>query len=124
MFYHPASPSPPQQSVLALGGPAFSNLLNGNAALSEEMALRLERTFGADSEELLRRHRSQERPLRDENEREVAKRGHVPSFLSIKARDIKQWADQVEARQLLPVLLRKLVHENGARPHTRGFPRL
>ena len=39
--------------LLGIGRPALSNFLNGNAALSQEMALRLERTFGADREALL-----------------------------------------------------------------------
>ena len=33
---------------LGVGRPALSNLLNGRAALSQNMALRLEETFGAD----------------------------------------------------------------------------
>lgn len=107
---------------LGVGRPALSNLLNGNAALSEEMALRLERTFGADRDALLKLHRSQERPLRGKDEREVAVRGYMPSFLSIKARDIEQWADQVEARQFLSVLLRKLVHETGRDLTRVDFP--
>ncbi len=107
---------------LGVGRPALSNLLNGNAALSEEMALRLERTFGANRDVLLKLHRSQEQPLRRVNEREGAARGHVPSFLSIKARDIEQWADQEQARQLLPVLLRKLIHETGRDPIRVDFP--
>jgi addiction module HigA family antidote len=32
--------------LLGVGRPALSNLLNGNAALSSEMALRIEKTFG------------------------------------------------------------------------------
>ena len=36
--------------LLGLGRPALSNFLNGKAALSPEMALRLEKTFGANSE--------------------------------------------------------------------------
>ena len=33
--------------LLGVGRPALSNLLNGKASLSPEMALRLEKTFGA-----------------------------------------------------------------------------
>ena len=39
--------------LLSVGRPALSNLLNGKAALSPEMALRLEKTFGASQKELL-----------------------------------------------------------------------
>lgn len=38
---------------LGLGRPALSNLHNGNAALSPEMAVRLEKSFGADRQKLL-----------------------------------------------------------------------
>ena len=38
---------------LGVGRPALSNVLNGNASLSLEMALRLERAFGAKKDELL-----------------------------------------------------------------------
>src|SRR6267378_2283544 len=40
--------------LLGVGRPALSNLLNGKAALSPEMALRLAKTFGASQKELLR----------------------------------------------------------------------
>ena len=33
--------------LLGVGRPALSNLLNGHASLSAEMALRLEKAFGA-----------------------------------------------------------------------------
>ena len=39
--------------LLGVGRPALSNLLNGQAALSRQMALRLERAFGVDHEDLL-----------------------------------------------------------------------
>ena len=38
---------------LGVGRPALSNLLNGNAALSPDMAVRLEKSFGADRQKLL-----------------------------------------------------------------------
>src|SRR2546426_12081247 len=39
--------------LLGVGRPALSNLLNGKAALSPEMALRIEKTFGVSQKELL-----------------------------------------------------------------------
>src|SRR5438309_970732 len=39
--------------LLGVGRPALSNLLNGNADLSAEMAARLEKVFGASQKELL-----------------------------------------------------------------------
>ena len=46
----------------------------------------------------------------------------VPSFLTIKARQIESWADQIDARTHLPVLLRKLVHSTGRDLHQVDFP--
>ena len=46
----------------------------------------------------------------------------VPSFLTIKARHIENWADQIDARTHLPVLLRKLVHSTGRDLHQVDFP--
>jgi len=40
--------------LLDIGRPALSNLLNENAALSPEMALRVEMAFGVNMETLLR----------------------------------------------------------------------
>ena len=40
--------------VLGVGRPALSQLLNGKAALSPEMALRVEKAFGVKMETLLR----------------------------------------------------------------------
>ena len=40
-------------SRLGVGRPALSNLLNGNAALSPDMAVRLEKSFGANRQKLL-----------------------------------------------------------------------
>jgi len=91
---------------------ALSNLLNGKAALSPEMALRLEQAFGAKRQELLDLQAQYERSV--VKEKSVAARTYVPNFLSIKARQIQDWADSnTEARRLLPVLLRKLVNSTG-----------
>ena len=46
----------------------------------------------------------------------------VPSFLTIKARQIEKWADQIDARTRLPVLLRKLVHSTGRDFYQVNFP--
>ncbi len=40
--------------VLGVGRPALSNLLNENASLSPEMALRIEKAFGVKMDTLLR----------------------------------------------------------------------
>ena len=38
---------------LGVGRPALSNLLNGNASLSQDMAIRLEKAFGVERQKLL-----------------------------------------------------------------------
>ena len=99
---------------LGVGRPALSNLLNGKSALSSEMAVRLEKTFGADSQRLLKMQAAYNRQERHAGEKEVAVRAFVPDFLTIKARQIEVWADsQIDARTLFPVLLRKLVNSTG-----------
>ena len=98
---------------LGVGRPALSNLLNGKASLSPKMALRLERAFGADGNGLLELQASHDKALRRDEEKGVAVRGYVPSFLTITAHDIERWADTNGAREGLPVLLRKLVHATG-----------
>jgi len=39
---------------LGVGRPALSNMLNGNAALSWEMALKVEQTFGHNADDLMK----------------------------------------------------------------------
>ena len=38
---------------LKMSRPCFSNVVNGNASLSVELALKIERTFGLDARKLL-----------------------------------------------------------------------
>ena len=108
---------------LGVGRPALSNLLNGNAALSPDMAVRLEKSFGADRQKLLDMQAAAGRAKQREAERAVAVRRYVPNFLSIKARQIETWTeDHLDARQLLPVLLRRLVHSTGHDLRQVDFP--
>lgn len=107
--------------TLGVGRPALSNLLNGKAALSPEMALRLEQAFGANRQELLALQAEYDRAVG--KDKSVAARTYVPSFLSIKASQIQDWADSnTEARQLLSVLLRKLVNATGRDLRQVDFP--
>ena len=108
---------------LGIGRPALSNFLNGKAALSTEMAVRLEKAFGADRKRLLEMQAAFDRKEQESGERNVAVRAFVPSFLIIKASQIEQWASsQIEARSRLPVLLRKLVHTTGNDLRQVDFP--
>ena len=108
---------------LGVGRPALSNLLNGKSALSPEMAVRLEKAFGADRKRLLDMQAAYDRQERHAGEKEVAVRAFVPNFLTIKARQIEVWADsQIDARTHLPVFLRKLVHSTGKDLRRVDFP--
>lgn len=120
---------PPGMSVteaakrLGVGRPALSNLLNGKSSLSPRMAVRLEKTFGADRKRLLEMQASYDRKKSSADDRDVAVRAFVPNFLTIKATQIENWADgQIEARSRLPVLLRKLVHSTGSELRLVDFP--
>ena len=107
---------------LGVGRPALSSLLNGRAALSQNMALRLEATFGADRERLLELQAAGDRDRRSVEDRAVAVGTYAPSFLTIEARRIEEWAARIEARDRLPVLLRRLVHATGRELRRVDFP--
>ena len=94
---------------LGVGRPALSNLLNGKSSLSPRMAARLQKAFRADSAELLRRQRDFDRDKRGAPDAPIVVHPYVPPFLTIKSRQIEKWAESIEARHLLPVLLRMLV---------------
>ncbi len=109
--------------LLGVGRPALSNLLNGNAALSPEMALRLEKTFGVSRKELLERQAQFEQFQSRTRDLDIAVRAYVPSFLKITARDIANWANaNLQARSLLAVFLRKLVQSTGQKLLRVDFP--
>lgn len=108
---------------LGVGRPALSNFLNGRAALSPEMAVRLEKAFGADRQQLLDMQAACDQHEQRAVEKHVAVRAFVPSFLTIKANQVERWADsQIDARTHLPVLLRKLVHSTGSDLRHVDFP--
>ena len=108
---------------LGVGRPALSNLLNGRAALSQDMALRLEGTFGADRTKLLGLQAESDQQRRHVEQRAVPVGTYAPSFLTIKARQIAEWAaENIQARELLPVLLRRLIHSTGRELRQVDFP--
>ena len=93
---------------------ALSNLLNGRASLSQQMAVRLKTAFGADLDELFRIQAEAESGRRRAEERTIAVRTYVPPLLTIKASQIDGWADQAEeARSRLPALVRRLIRSTG-----------
>ena len=102
---------------------ALSNFLNGRSGLSARMAERLAKAFGADRKRLMVMQASYDRHKRKGREKQVAVRAFVPSFLSIKARQVEDWASgDINARALLAVLLRKLVHSTSEDLRRVDFP--
>ena len=108
--------------LLQVSRPALSNLLNGKASLSTEMATKLESVFGADRGELLKRQAAFDVSEFQEDVSSIPMGSYVPPFLSIKAHQIHRWSDKIEARQLLPVLIRKLIHSTGRDLRKADFP--
>lgn len=108
---------------LGVGRPALSNLLNGKSSLSPNMAVRLEKSFSVDRQELLDIQAAFDRYDRQGKEKRIAARTYVPSFLTIKAGQIEDWAEKnIDARHLLAVLLRKLIHSTGDELRQVDFP--
>lgn len=107
---------------LGIGRPALSNFINGKSALSSEMAVRLEKAFGFDRKHLVDLQSAYDLQQRHARGKVVAVRAFVPSFLTIKARQIEDWSDQIDARTHLPVLVRKLVQSTGNGLIRADFP--
>ena len=97
--------------TIGIGRPALSNFLNGNAALSPGMAARLHKAFAADPDDLMNRQALYLSSRQSSVRATFANtRTYVPSFLMVKANEVEAWADEIDSRSLLPVLLRNLVH--------------
>src|SRR5271168_2991526 len=74
--------------LMNIGRPALSNLLNGKAALTHEMAVRFEKTFNAKAQDLLALQTSYDNYERQDQAKEIAVRTYVQTFLGIEARQI------------------------------------
>ena len=108
---------------LGVSRPALSKLLNGRTTLSPQMVLRLEKTFGADVRGLLSLQAALEPERRRDQHRNVPVRTYVPGFLTITADQITDWAaTKLAARELLPVLLRRLVYSTAQELRHVDFP--
>ena len=109
---------PPKMTVseaakrLGIGRPALSTFLNGRSALTAEMAVRLQKAFGADADHLLKLQSTLDR---NNVETDVAVSPYSPALLAITARQIEEWAtSRIQSRTRLPILIRKLVHSTVA----------
>lgn len=108
--------------MMGIGRPALSNLLNGNAALSPDMALRLEKAFGVQRDVLLQMQTAYDEQETRYREKEIAVRAYAPTFLDITATQIEAWAEKTASRSELPALLRKLVVSTGTNLAKVDFP--
>ena len=100
--------------LMGVGRPALSNLLNGKAALSVDMAARLEKTFNYPRKDLLKMQADYEAIRADKISTPSDIKVYVPPFLGIKAAQIEQWSENnISARMRFPVLLRTLIHSTG-----------
>lgn len=109
--------------LIGVGRPALSNLLNGNAALSADMAARLEKAFNYPRHDLLEMQARYEAAQAKKKNAPADTRAYVPPFLGIKANQIEQWAgSSIGARTRFAVLLRTLVHSTGRALTNVDFP--
>ncbi len=108
--------------LIGVSRPTLSNLLNGNAGLSPEMALRLEKAFGVNRGLLLEKQRAYDEQQSRHLGKEVAVRTYAAGFMDITATQIAAWAEKTDTRAQLPALLRKLVTTTGANLSKVDFP--
>ena len=108
--------------MLSVGRPALSNLLNGRAALSPDMAMRFEKAFQVDASALLDMQARYDEFMARAGEDDIAVRAYAPAYLQITALQIAAWAESLDARAQLPALLRTLVHSTGTNLTAVDFP--
>ena len=109
--------------LIGVGRPALSNLLNGKAALTADMAARIEKAFGTTRECLLGMQAQYESFRAGRTPAPLSARAYVPPFLSIKANAIENWvSNNIVARSRLAVFLRTLVHSTGVELSSVDFP--
>lgn len=108
--------------LLGIARPTLSKILNGRMELSAGIAARLANVFAVDAKQLL------ETQLRtSDSQAQTAAvsaevRCYVPRFLEVRAGDLVRWADTLDARARLSVLLRRLIHSTGTSLKTVNFP--
>lgn len=107
---------------LEVGRPALSNMLNGKAALSADMASRIEHAFGASAHRLMDMQAAYEASIAQQKNSTTAPKPYVPPFLQIKANDIEEWAGKHAARSRLSVFLRTLANSTGRKLTKIQFP--
>jgi addiction module HigA family antidote len=109
--------------LMGVGRPALSNLLNGNAALSSDMAARLEKAFKKYTRKELIDMQAEYDAAQAKGKPLSETRAYVPPFLGIRANQIEGWVTHnIAARARLSILLRTLVHSTGRGLTKVDFP--
>jgi addiction module HigA family antidote len=109
--------------LLGVGRPALSNFINGNAAVSPDMAARVERAFGIPAPTLLDMQAAHDAGAAKAKGSPADAKAYVPPFLAIKANEIESWAaSNISARTRLSVFLRTLVNSTGVGLTKVDFP--
>jgi addiction module HigA family antidote len=110
-------------ALMGVGRPALSNLFNGNAALSPDMAARLEKAFKKFSRKELLDMQAEYDAAQARKKAPADTKAYVPPFLGIKANQVEEWVTHnIPARTRLSVLLRTLVHSTGRGLTKVDFP--
>lgn len=108
--------------LLGVGRPALSNFLNGKAALSSDMAARIERAFSIPAQKLHELQAAFDAAEAKTKGVPANTKTYVPPFLNLKAAEIETWAESIAARTRLAVLLRTLVNSTGVGLTEVDFP--
>lgn len=109
--------------LMGVGRPALSNLLNGKASLSADMATRLEKAFKHSRKDLLEMQARFDAAQAQQKSAPAGTRSYVPPFLAITANDVERWVSHnIRARSRLAVFLRILVHSTSSQLTKVDFP--
>lgn len=109
--------------LVGVGRQAFSAFLNARAAVTAEMAARIEVAFEFDSQELLRMQAEFDSFEARASGVSADARRHVVALLAPKARDIEDWVERnIGGRIRLSVFLRTLVNSTTANLTLVDFP--
>lgn len=108
---------------LGVARQTFSAFLNGRITATPKLTARLEQVFGV-SAQMLRKMQASTAPMVGKTTARSTEniQRYVPPYLEIRAGDLVRWADTVEARTRLAVLLRILIHSTGCGLLQVDFP--
>ena len=108
--------------LLGIARPTLSKILNARMELSAAVAARMETVFAVDAKALLEKQLQTSDSQAQTAAVSAEVRRYVSRFLEVRAGDLVHWADTLDARARLSVLLRRLVHSTGTALRTVDFP--